>query len=454
MKHRQHLSIYHVAFVVAVCLLTSTDSLNAQAVLDKSARQSRPSDQKLNSGRADAGPATSGPAATTEDGQPNNAFLIPGRIESLNQAQQTGYLAQDGFATPGVNGFAPRRNVSPLPSDVCPLPLGYGKRNYETPQGTPGSKMSSPGYNLWHPRAGKDEFVFDGSDRGEKVRVDQSWNVYGLETEDTVGHFDTLDGRRLVTPSNRVAIYAPRFGAVRKIDGVFKAQLNQQTSAFGKKVPIALADGNNQSETTKQHLALNRFEGARRASGFIDQTRGVVSDSVTHLFGIRNRFEPFENLSLIRYGKFSKAESARLGLGIQSAQAWESDLGLQVVVKKARPIIVKDVATVQELVTVESKDGAVLRVTKIASKIAARAGEEVDFTIRFDNLSGKRIGNVTIMDNLTHRLEYVPESAECSVKADFINRQNEVGSLLLRWEITDPLQPHEGGIIRFKCRVR
>ena len=407
---------------IAGCLLTFTATLNAQDGLDRLLQRAQ--------------------AHTRGET----------KIPSDRQVRQTTHLSQDGISEPGPAGFVPRNDV--IPSEVCPVPLGYG-RVYEPRKGTPGSKLSTPGYNLWDPNAGKDEFIFDGNDRGEKVRVDQSWNVYGLETEDTVGHFDTLDGRRIVVPSNRVAIYAPRFGAVRKVDGVFKAQLNQQTSAVGMKTPIALADGNDQSGTTKQHLALNRVKAANRASGFIDRTRGVNSETVTHLFGIRNRFEPFENLSLIRFGKFSKAETARLNLGIQSAMAWESDLGLQVVVKNAAPIIVKDVSIAQELIKIKSEDGdAILRVTKIASKIAARAGEEVDFTIRFDNLSRKRIGNVTIMDNLTRRLEYASDSAECSLKANFIQKPNEVDSLLLRWEITEPIEPHQGGIIRFKCRVR
>ncbi|MEK6237035.1 MAG: hypothetical protein N2C14_20190, partial [Planctomycetales bacterium] len=31
---------------------------------------------------------------------------------------------------------------------------------------------------------------------------------------------------------------------------------------------------------------------------------------------------------------------------------------------------------------------------------------------------------------------------------------NEGDSLILRWELEEPLQPGQGGIIRFKCRVR
>ena len=67
---------------------------------------------------------------------------------------------------------------------------------------------------------------------------------------------------------------------------------------------------------------------------------------------------------------------------------------------------------------------------------------------------GADIGDVTIIDNLTTRLEYVPDTAQCSIPAAFSTQVNEGDSLVLRWEITDPLEPGEGGVIRFDCRVR
>ena len=385
-----------------------------------------------------------------------DACLIPNASQATDHAQtathsQTEFTFTDSIDSPEFSS----RDLEAVPQITYPTPLGYGLQVYGVPAKNSASKLSRPDYNNWNPNAGRDEYVFDGSDRGKRVQVDQSWNVHGLETEDTIGHFDTLDGRRIVTPSNRVAIYAPRFGAVRKVDGVFNARLTQPVVAFEEKTPLAQAAGHDNSSTTKQHLALNRFAGANRASGFVDRTRGVVSDTVTHLFGASNTFKPFENLSLLRIGKWSNAESARLDLGIQSALVWEDDLGLQVVAKKVSPIIVRDVSAVQAMVKVDSEDGtAILRVTKVASKIAARTGEFVDFTIRYDNLSGQRIGNVTIIDNLTRRLEYVPDSAQSSHKSEFISEQNDGGSLMLRWEITEPVAANSGGIIRFRCRVR
>jgi uncharacterized repeat protein (TIGR01451 family) len=93
-------------------------------------------------------------------------------------------------------------------------------------------------------------------------------------------------------------------------------------------------------------------------------------------------------------------------------------------------------------------------VIKVASTQFAAPGATIDFTIRFDNVGDDVIGNVTVVDNLTTRLEYVPDTAQCSVPAEFSTQPNEGESLALRWEITNPLERGQGGIIRFRCRVR
>ncbi|MCH2595021.1 MAG: DUF11 domain-containing protein, partial [Pirellulales bacterium] len=95
-----------------------------------------------------------------------------------------------------------------------------------------------------------------------------------------------------------------------------------------------------------------------------------------------------------------------------------------------------------------------LRLIKLASTGFAHPGDEIEFTLRFDNIGSREMGNVTIVDNLTNRLEYVPESAKSSLEADFSTEPNSGGSSVLRWEIKDPLAAGQGGILQFKCRVR
>ena len=62
--------------------------------------------------------------------------------------------------------------------------------------------------------------------------------------------------------------------------------------------------------------------------------------------------------------------------------------------------------------------------------------------------------DVTILDNLTTRLEYIEGTAQSSREAEFFVEENEARSLVLRWEIVDPLPVGQGGIVRFRARVR
>ncbi len=346
--------------------------------------------------------------------------------------------------------FVPRNDASGQTA-IYPLEVGTIERAHAQS----GYRSLAFGRDRVDPAVLCQEYIFDGDDREARTQVDSSWNVQGLDVEDTVGHFDTMDGRRIVTPSNRVAIYAPRFAAVRKVHGVVNAQRNQTLGAVDLRTQTVLADHTGKMSSTKSNLALDRYKGSRRASGLKERTRGVLSDNVTTLFGTRNALEAFNSNNVTWLDKVHGNFGAVLQQGIQAAVAWEVDLGLQVFAKGVQPIIVKDVRTVQEVVAIESEDGtAILRVVKAASRASAKVGEEVEFQIRFDNISSQRIGNVTIMDNLTRRLEYIEGSEECSLEATFEHETNEVGSLMLRWEIKEPLEPSTGGVITFRCRAR
>ena len=315
-------------------------------------------------------------------------------------------------------------------------------------------KVFKAAHYRFHRQSTPEEYVFDGSDRGLKIQVDPDFNVYGLDPEDTFGHFDTLDGERIVVPSNRVAIYAPRFGAVRKIDGVVNAQFNQPTIGFFEREQTILATDTSFTATSKQFEMPARSHGGSRASGFIDQTRGVTVRETLIPNGTRNYQSVIVGESVLRINNLDKAIGAQLQAGLQAAVAWEADLGLQVFAKGVQPVIVRDLTTAQELMHIESENDPTLQVIKTANVLAARAGDQVEFTIRFDNISSKLIGNVTLMDNLTRRLVYIDGSSECTLKSEFKQEVNEAQSLALRWEITDPIKPGTGGVIRFRCRVR
>ncbi len=111
-------------------------------------------------------------------------------------------------------------------------------------------------------------------------------------------------------------------------------------------------------------------------------------------------------------------------------------------------------AAVEELngLKVPDRKGQI-RLVKLADKQVAKRGEIVTFTIRFDNIGDRPVGEVVIMDNLTPRMSYVPDTATSNRPGEFSTEDNGAGSLILRWELDEPLAGGEGGVVSFQGRV-
>ncbi len=300
-----------------------------------------------------------------------------------------------------------------------------------------------------------DEYIFDGGDRDVPVKVDRDWTVRGIDQEDTIAHYDTLQGRREVTPSNRVPIYAPRFASVRKVYGLELHGSYEQVARVDNPVRLHSQEANRIVTTKVQPVQPILQHNLRSSVALRDQTRGVGIENAQLLLGFSDTFLPFEDFRIIRRGQFDSNEKARLSERIQAAIQWTRDQSVQVTLEGAQAYEGKGTNRPGETLLYEMPPGKPrLRIIKVASKSEAQPGEEVDFTLRFDNVGDQRIGNITIIDSLTTRLEYVPETAQCDLPARFATVENEAESKLLRWEIQDPLDVGKGGIIRFKCKVR
>lgn len=299
-----------------------------------------------------------------------------------------------------------------------------------------------------------DEFLCDGGDFGSPAGVRADWTVDGLEQEDAVAHYDTLDGRVLVTPSNRVCIYAPRFAAVRQV-------VNPMTSERGLFIDEVVEDQSLAKAAIKQPVAssLQRhmvsvdlaakppilFRQRQQAGGL--ENLQASMDAYTSL-------APYANLQIIRVGKANGIEQARVQRAVQHAITWTGNQAPQVVFGTRAAQAQMGVRQPEIIYQTNGPESPRLRLLKLASTGHALPGEEVEFTLRFDNVGDQVIGNVTIIDNLATRLEYVPDSARTSVDATLVTTPNEGGSTILRWEIKPPLEPGQGGILQFRARVR
>ena len=299
-----------------------------------------------------------------------------------------------------------------------------------------------------------EEYIGDGGDARNMAIVGDDWRITGLDPEDTLAHFETVDGRTLITPSNHVKLYAPRFAAVRRVSLVNTIDQEQQLVSARLKREALAGDHKLPSLAVMQPVAPRGDIGRK---GLIVQQHNnppLVVNNQKQAAEASNRYKPYEDFSIIRIGQFAEAEKALLAVRVDAASVWTRDQTAMVSINGRKAVAAVADRKAQITYTIDSDKTPRLRLLKVASTSTALPGEIVDFTLRFDNTGDELIGNVTIVDSLTTRLEYVPDSASSSAKATFSSSENDAGSLVLRWEVTDPLKPGEGGILRFKCRVR
>ena len=275
-----------------------------------------------------------------------------------------------------------------------------------------------------------------------------------MEQEDTIAHYDTLARQVVVEPSNRVCINAPRFAAVRRAVGPLLEKRLDAVNEFTDKLTLVHAQ-----ETIEPAVSVQRYTaqvdiGQRPVSILRNRDQaGEVKQRVALLESV-GLLAPYANLSIVRAGKLENREKPWLAIAVQSAHTWTGDQAAQVVVDNMEAVeLAQDEHTGVVYGQLEP-DSPQLRICKLASTGNALPGQIVEFTLRFDNVGDQVIGNVTIVDNLSTRLEYVKDSAKSSLQANFLTEPNEGGSNLLRWEIKKPVEPGEGGILQFQCTVR
>ncbi|MCA9107574.1 MAG: DUF11 domain-containing protein, partial [Planctomycetales bacterium] len=268
-------------------------------------------------------------------------------------------------------------------------------------------------------------------------------------------HYDTLNGRRMVSPSNRVPIYAPRFGSVRKVLGIAGSEGHVALGGVQSELQTMRSEEVAISSTTLQQLQPRGQVGQTSPSTFRDRTRGMEMENEVASSAFENRFSTFEDLGVIRYGVHDQNDKARLAEGMDAANVWGNiDAASDVVDNLQIDQLGTGVAAGEAVAIEEDESRPRLRLVKVASRGDALPGETIEFTIRFDNVGNEPIGNVTILDHLSPRLEVIEGSAQCTVNTDFFVTVQDETTQIFRAEIVDPVQPGQGGIVRFKCLVR
>ena len=69
-------------------------------------------------------------------------------------------------------------------------------------------------------------------------------------------------------------------------------------------------------------------------------------------------------------------------------------------------------------------------------------------------MGDRSLFNVQVIDNLTPRLEFIEGSATSNRDGRLVVEDNQEGSLILKWEISEELEGRSNGVVTFKARVR
>lgn len=305
------------------------------------------------------------------------------------------------------------------------------------------------------PRSDFGEYVVTGGDSKGEMYSREDWSVENLDKEDSVAHFDTIDGRILSEPTNRLFLYSPRFGAARQVVGPVSGESRVMLESANTSAQAVQREG---VQAVDARTAETKPLGAAQNVGVAGAESAMaptIGSSRVMLMEASAQLRLHALLTSATVDNLATNDASLLLEGALAAQGWSGEQKVAVALDTVNAFsntYLEGAGTIYSVK--DDTKTSKLRVIKIANKDAARPGELVEFTLRFENIGDEPIGNVTILDNLSARLAYVDNTAKSSVPAEFLAELNEQGSLNLRWEITEPLEPKEFGVVRFICKVR
>lgn len=312
------------------------------------------------------------------------------------------------------------------------------------------------------------EFLCNGGDRPPAAVARGRDELGGVEVGDVVARYRTDSGAVHVTESNPACLYAPRFGAVRRVTGAQLGELAEGPArVLHRDGPSGLGTHQPGLDVTGRDEPI-RSQRTRGPDAMRARNRGVRVENIQQPMLADETLAMLANLSIIQRGELIKDDLPVLYDGIDAAVRWSVNTEVVVAVAEQTAATVTRDQAARELVVYDYPGPGRLRLCKVADKADALPGDVVTFMLRIDNVGDSALHDVVISDSLATRLEYVPESQTVMLDADprgegeepaeidaeFRSDANDGQSLQLTWKLPVPLAVGQGATIQFRCRVR
>lgn len=387
----------------------------------------------------------------------------PAANPSASVTRTTRQIGVPSSATSQTPGKAklPNRAVQPVSGTRVASPAGFYIERTAAVARVPAlesANFSAAGRvmpeNGTSPDLYPDEYLLDGGDRGYPIHRNEEQRL-GIETEDTIAEYKDDEGKPHVKASNRVAVYAPRFGAVVSISGsTSDAQYNKVAGNVTAQRTGGMK-GRDMLLAQSQPVEVGKFQSRLRGTGIrTEQSQREMDRSQNRAIGSQID-QLHEDRTALHASESVHTLALNLATGLQYAQVWT---------RKESPTIEAKVVSAHESKTVwraaeyvrakgEGRKSEI-RIFKTADTGVALPGEVVTFTIHYLNTGDRNLLDVVIVDNLTPRLEFLPDSVDSDRPMTLITEDNHEGSLLVRFEHDGPFPARSQGKITFQAKVR
>lgn len=299
-----------------------------------------------------------------------------------------------------------------------------------------------------------DEYIQNGVAPGTKGHFTQ-FGRDGLGNSETIMEWTDERGVARVATMNNVDIYAPKFAAVRsaslpttgvKVDKLAGHQDQQRVAGMNTKLVIDEQVRNSEAIAMQMRSRSSGLEG-KATNDALHQN--IAAQRHVKLMNVYEDYHSFKE------GQLGAINKEIIGEAIQAALDWNSDQGVVVYAHDQTGQEVLGRFTAQDYTAVEdrSRPGD-LKVVKVVDKQAAKPGDILTFTIRFDNVGDRPLQNVRMVDNLSPRLVYVDGSVESNLEGKLDTKRNDKGHQVLLFSFDEQLKGQTGGWVTFQCQVR
>jgi uncharacterized repeat protein (TIGR01451 family) len=389
---------------------------------------------------------------TPDEGRPEDGFFFPPAPLSVEQHPPRASAADVGrtVLVDKATIFTPAVPRSETDQEIgLRLAQRRGLGRPTSPRSFASVEPAFPPWEIY-----PDEYLLDGGDRALPVHETPSHRE-GLDTEDAVAEYRDSKGQPHIVPTNRVAIYSPRFGNVGT-----STNLESGIAVTSSLAAVDLRRGEGVRNRTavsdhEQRLQMESMRTRSRADGFENQQREAAAHQsllLSQNFDLAGTVEDVQNLKAPEMRQALRAKIAKMR---QNAIAWSRNEFpmIRATVAGAEQVTIKYAPS--EIVGIDDhrKPGRI-EIVKLADRQTALPGEIVTFRIEYENVGDLPLTDVEIVDNLTPRLGFVPESGSSSRPAIFGATDNGDGSVILSWKLNGPLPGKSRGFVTFKARVR